>query len=128
MFRAGSQVTPPSVVRENQIGSRNVRVLIAPSMLAREVPLGSTNRSQAAYAYPALSASAVTDSLSLNANATSRSPESRIIVHGSLHVSPPSVDRLARTALTLSRALNDRATWYAVPSAPNDTQGSDARS
>jgi hypothetical protein len=50
MFRAGSQVRPPLVVRENQIGSRNVRVLIAPSMLAREVPLGSTNRSQAAYA------------------------------------------------------------------------------
>src|SRR6266496_1237215 len=121
MFRAGSQVRPPSVVRENQIGSRNEREWIRPSMLSREVPLGVTKRSQAAYAYFAVRGSAVTDSLSLNAYATSRSPESRMIVHGSLHVSPPLVDRLARTALTLSAALNDRATWYAVPSAPNDT-------
>ena len=53
----------------------------------------------------------MTDSLSLNAYATSRSPESRMIVHGSLHVSPPSVERLARTALTLFVALNERLTW-----------------
>src|SRR6266511_3931986 len=111
MFRAGSQVRPPSVVRENQIGSRNERELIRPSMLAREVPLGVTKRSQAAYAYPALSGSAVTDSLSLNAYATSRSPESRMIVHGSLHMPPPLVDRLARTAVALFVALNDRLTW-----------------
>jgi hypothetical protein len=34
-----------------------------------------------------------------------------MIVHGSLQVSPPFVDRLARTALTLSFALNERLTW-----------------
>src|SRR5262245_12898050 len=51
-----------------------------------------------------------------------------MIGHGSLHVSPPSVERLARTALTLSSALNERLTWYAVPSGPKDTHGSDARS
>src|SRR4029453_220441 len=110
MFRAGSNVTPPSAVSENQIGSRNEREWIRPSMLSREVPLGVTNRSQAAYAYFAVSGSAVTDSLSLNAYATSRSPESRRIVHGSLHVSPPLVDRLARIALTLFVALNERLT------------------
>ena len=48
MFRAGSQVRPPSVVRENQIGSRKARELIRPSMLSREVPLGEVNRSHAA--------------------------------------------------------------------------------
>src|SRR6266545_3033010 len=111
MFRAGSQVRPPSVVRENQIGSRNEREWIRPSMLSREVPLGVTKRSQTAYAYFGVSASAVTDSLSLNAYATSRSPESRMIVHGSLHELPPLVDRLARTALALFVALNERLTW-----------------
>jgi hypothetical protein len=48
MFRAGSQVTPPSVVRENQIGWRKEAEWINPSMLSREVPLGVTKRSQAA--------------------------------------------------------------------------------
>src|SRR2546425_294612 len=38
MFRAGSQVLPPSVVRENQIGSRNACEFKRPSMLAREFP------------------------------------------------------------------------------------------
>src|SRR5215471_10295236 len=111
MFRAGSHVWPPSVVRENQIGSRNERAWIRPSMLAREVPLGETNRSQAAYAYPSVVGSAVTDSLSLNAYATSRLPESRMIVHGSLQCWPPSLERLASTALVLSFTLNDRLTW-----------------
>jgi hypothetical protein len=50
MFRAGSQVWPPSVVRENQIGSRNAREWIRPSMLSRDVPLGDVKRSQTAYA------------------------------------------------------------------------------
>jgi hypothetical protein len=58
-----------------------------------------------------VSASAVTDSLSLNAYATSRSPESRMIVHGSLQVSPPFVERLASTALTLLFTLIVSATW-----------------
>src|ERR1043166_3317174 len=111
MFRAGAHVRPPSVVRENQIGSRNEREWISPSMLSRDVPLGVTKRSQTAYAYPGVSASAATDSLSLNAYATSRSPESRMIVHGSLQWSPPSVERLARTPLTLFAALNERLTW-----------------
>src|SRR5262245_35246244 len=111
MFRAGSQVRPPSVVRENQMGSRNVREWISPSMPARDVALGETKRSHAAYAYPFCSGSAVTDSLSLNANELSRSPESRITVHGSLHVSPPLVDRLARIALVASFALNESETW-----------------
>src|SRR5262249_55845253 len=39
-----------------------------------------------------------------------------------------SVDLLARTAFALSFALNERLTWYAVPSGPNDTHGSDERS
>src|SRR5512132_3965231 len=110
MFRAGSHVRPPFVVRENQIGSRNEREWIRPSRLSREVPLGVTKRSQTAYALPGVRASAVTDSLSLNAYETSRSPESRMIVHGSLQVSPPSVERLANTPLTLFVALNERLT------------------
>src|SRR5262245_59194395 len=51
-----------------------------------------------------------------------------MIGHGSLHVVPPSLEWLARTAFVLSRALNERETWYAVPSGPKDTHGSDARS
>src|SRR5215475_9741277 len=51
-----------------------------------------------------------------------------MIVHGSLHVRPPLVERLASTAFVLSFASNERLTWYAVPSPPNDTHGSDERS
>ena len=61
MLRAGSQLLPPSVVRENQIGSRNACELRRPSMLARENGPGLVKRSQTAYAKPAFVASAVTD-------------------------------------------------------------------
>jgi hypothetical protein len=80
-------------------------------MLARDVGPGVTNRSQTAYAYPAVAGSAVTDSLSLNANDESRSPESRMIVNGSLQVFPKSVDLLGRTAFVASFALKERLTW-----------------
>jgi hypothetical protein len=50
MLRAGSQVVPPSVVRENQIGSRNAREWMRPSMLVRENGPGLVKRSQTAYA------------------------------------------------------------------------------
>src|SRR5262249_60792611 len=96
-------------------------------MLSREVPLGETNRSQAAYAYPTVVGSAVTDSLSLNAYDTSRLPEPRMIGHGSLQCRPPSVERLASTALAVSIALNDRLTWAAVPRPPTGTPGPAAR-
>ena len=51
------------------------------------------------------------DSLSLNAYAdvaVARVADDR---QGSLHVSPPLVDWLARTALALFVALNERLTW-----------------
>ena len=74
-------------------------------MLAREVPLGVTNRSQAASRTQPWG-SAVTDSLSLKANATSRSLESRMMVQGSTStLSPPLVDRLA-DRVVLFVALN----------------------
>ena len=66
------------------------------------------------------------DSLSLKGETPSR-----ISVAGSLHVRPPSVDRLASTALDDPMAnvspLNPIAIWYAMPSGPIVTQGSLAR-
>jgi hypothetical protein len=45
------------------------------------------------------------DSLSLNAQLESRTPESRISVVGSLHVAPPLDDLLTVTAFVRSRPL-----------------------
>ena len=44
------------------------------------------------------------------------------------HVLPPSVDTDAPTALLLLFSLNEIDTWYARPSGPTSTHGSDARS
>jgi hypothetical protein len=48
IMRAGSQLTPPLVVRENQIGPRKVFELISPWMLARDLLFGETSRSHTA--------------------------------------------------------------------------------
>src|SRR6476646_11841808 len=107
---AGSQDCPPSIVRANHDGP---------------LPFWSS-RSHVAYANPAVSGSAVSDSLSLKG-----ATPSRISVAGSLHVRPPSVDRLARTALDEFVAnvspVNAMPIWYAMPSGPIDTHGSLAR-
>ena len=67
------------------------------------------------------------DSLSLK-----KTPVSRAIVTGALHVMPPSVERDARTALTLpgvsSSPLKPSVIWCTVPSGPNATHGSVPRS
>ena len=47
---------------------------------------------------------------------------------GSLHVAPPSVERLARTALRGVLLSNEIEIACSVPVGPNDTHGSDARS
>ena len=47
---------------------------------------------------------------------------------GSLQVCPPSVERLARTALRGVLLSNEIEIACSVPVGPNDTQGSDARS
>ena len=66
------------------------------------------------------------DSLSLNG-----ALPSRISVAGLLHVRPPSIERLASTALDEPAAnvapLNAMAIWYAMPSGPIVTHGSLAR-
>src|SRR6478672_6167855 len=110
MGRADSHERPPSVVRANHDGP---------------LPPGSS-RSHVAYANPGVTGSAVMDSLSLNGETPSR-----ISVAGSLHVRPPSVERLASTALDEPGAnvapLNAIALWYAMPSGPIVTHGSLAR-
>ncbi len=49
IMRAGSQLAPPSVVRANQIGPRNVFELMSPWMLALDLLFGETSRSHTAY-------------------------------------------------------------------------------
>src|SRR6185312_15928050 len=75
---------------------------------------------------PGASGSAVIDSLSLNGAAPSR-----MTVAGGLHVLPPSIDRLASTALDEPLAnvspVNAIPIWYAMPSGPIATHGSLAR-
>jgi len=66
----------------------------------------------------------VIDSLSLKWNAD----RSLISVVGSLHVSPPSVDLLTRTAEVSRSALAERLMKYASPFGANVIQGSDERS
>src|SRR4051812_42245425 len=79
------------------------------------------------YATPGCAGSAVTLSLSLNGNVGSASTSWMTSV-ASPYVLPPSVDTAAPIALLLSFALNEIETWYARPSGPTSTHGSDARS
>jgi hypothetical protein len=53
---------------------------------------------------------------------------SRMSVTGSLHVSPPFVDLLTRTAFVKSFWANEMAIWYAEPLGANVTHGSEVRS
>jgi hypothetical protein len=111
--RAGSH-TPP-VVRANQVGPVPI------GLLGWVCPV---SRSHTAYTRPGSIGSAVIASLSLN---TSGSLSARSTV-GSLHVSPPSLDRLATIALRGDIESNTSATWNTVPSAAIVTHGSVARS
>src|SRR5262245_58547067 len=111
MIRGGSHVRPPSVVRENSVGpvkprSRLCSRFPTPNLLTS--PGGVLIRSQTAYTKLGSVESAVMDSLSLK----KRGSVSRISVIGSLHVSPPSVDLLTRTAVTkFTNWLTDRLIW-----------------
>ena len=89
--------------------------------------LGKRLRSQTAYTVFGSTGSAVIDSLSLKPGPSVKPETLRARVVGSLHVSPPSVDLLTRTAETVKSALAERLIWYASPFAANVTQGSDAR-
>jgi hypothetical protein len=66
----------------------------------------------------------VIDSLSLKWKAD----RSLISVVGSLHVSPPLVDLLTRTAEVSRSALAERLMKYASPLGANVTHGSEERS
>src|SRR5262249_35512962 len=99
MIRGGSQVWPPSVVRENRVGPVKPRSRLCsrfPTSNRLTSPGGALIRSQTAYGKRVSVESAVIDSLSLK----KRGSVSRISVVGSLHVLPPSVDLLTRTAVT----------------------------
>src|SRR5918999_2918239 len=107
-------VRPPSVVLENMAGPRN-----RPSGLV-------VLRFQTAYATPARVGWAVTDSLSLK---WTKPLASDLMVRTRRHVRPPSTDVAAVTAFrAVPASLNDKATAYARPSGPMETQGSVARS
>src|SRR5712691_2267182 len=121
------QVTPPSVVLENHVGPLNARACRSASNAA----LGDTRRSHTTYATPGLLGSAVTDSLSLKnwviSNRVELVPLSALTVLGDDHVRPPFCDVLASTALSFVSTFTEMLTAYAVPSAPMDTHGSEAR-
>src|SRR5262249_13847017 len=106
MSRGVDQVAPPSVVIEKYGSPRNAKEWIA---FGPALSLGCRLRSHTTYAVPAWNGSAVTDSLSLNTKRVGES--SRWIVAGSLQVSPPSVEVLARIADTVCAAFTDRLTW-----------------
>jgi hypothetical protein len=53
---------------------------------------------------------------------------SAVISTGSLQVSPPSVDLEARMAFRSSKTSKLSEIAYSVPSGPNETHGSEARS
>jgi hypothetical protein len=84
-------------------------------------------RSQTAYAVPACTGSAVSDSLSLNGRDGSFASSARMFCW-LCHVRPPSLDVAAPIEPPLSFASNEIVTAYAVPSGPMSTHGSDARS
>src|SRR5215218_4798380 len=123
--RAGSQLAPPFVVRENIASPRNEKACWA-LKLARS--LGNRSRSQTAYTKLESFGSAVIDSLSLKRNGASPLG-SRTTVMGSLHVSPPSVDLLTRIAVAGSLTkFTERLIWWTSPLGLNVTQGSEDRS
>src|SRR5207244_11849223 len=115
MTRGGSQLTPPFVVRENQVGPRFTSVCVVSNSI----------RSQTAYTRRESNVSAVMDSLSL----TMVGSASAITAIGSLHVVPWSVERLTSTPLFGSAIKSiPNAIWCAVPLGENVTHGSEARS
>src|SRR5262249_30989067 len=99
MIRGGSQVWPPSVVRENRVGPVKPRSRLCsrfPTSNLLTSPGGALIRSQTAYTNRESVESAVIDSLSLQ----KRGSVSRTRVAGTLQVLRPSVDLLTRTAVT----------------------------
>src|SRR5262249_46413334 len=118
MIRAGSQLCPPLVDRAIHVGPLSIFSFF--SLFSPAEP----DRFQTAYTRYGSRGSAVIDSLS----SPTVSSVSRARTAGSLHVRPPSSDRLARMAWSASLWLNDRLIACAMPSGPNDTQGSVARS
>ena len=64
---------------------------------------------------------------SLSTNSDVEPVFSRCSVAGSLQVSPPSVDLLARIALSAFVSLNDSAIWCTTPFGENVAHGSEAR-
>src|SRR5215210_6100909 len=127
IFRAGSQLSPPSVVRLNHAGPRKA-TLFSNALGGALSPGGDTSRSHTAYTKSESCGSAVRLFLSLSTFGFS----SRLSVMGSLHVTPPSVDRI--TSMAFGYVPNppgfvstDRLIRYMSPLGATSTQGSDAR-
>src|SRR5712692_9353511 len=94
-------VSPPLVVFASSVGPLNAAVCRS----ACGWPVGSSSRSQTAYATPALTGSAVTDSLSLkNWKDGALSAMSTLKC---VQVLPPSLEVAAATALLLLDWLNE---------------------
>jgi hypothetical protein len=128
ILRAGSQLVPPLVVRENHTSPVNAREFSNAGSL--RFPLGGElSRSQTAYTKLELFGSAVIEFLSLRTLGLS----SRRSVTGSAHEAPWSVERITSTALGEVRnpaglVSTDRLNRYAVPFGEIAIHGSDARS
>ena len=105
---AGDQLRPPSVVFENHGVPRKANEWN--SAVRSALSLGNALRSHTAYAVPARYGSAVTDSLSLKLT-PGIDVTSRLMVAGSLQVSPPSCDTLARIAESVLSPAKERLTW-----------------
>src|SRR5215218_10021884 len=92
MRRAVCQLSPPSVVRENQVGPREAGAFS--NWLGFALSLGPASRSQTAYAKFESFGSAVSVFLSLSTLGFSP----RLSVIGSPQVAPPSVERITSMA------------------------------
>src|SRR5687767_9522428 len=126
MSRAASQLVPPFVVRENQVGPRPATAFS--NRLGFAFSLGGASRSHTAYAKLESFGSAVSVFLSLSTKGLS----SRLSVIGLLQVAPPSVDRITSIAFGWipkppGFVSTDRLIRYAVPFGEKSTHGSDAR-